>query len=158
MKMNGMELTDALRRNYVTSPYFGGVVSADRVPQFRQSMTRYFIVNADTSLLPGSHWLVIFIGRVPEFFDSFGRSPSTFYKDIEDCLINNGPQYLYNTCQFQSLETNYCGLYCLYYIFKKCVGLSMMDIANTLDAVNFYANDVLVKEFCASQFTVQTDI
>ena len=43
---------------------------------------KYFIVNTDPASKPGSHWVAVYTGDSPEFFDSLGQSPSTVWERI----------------------------------------------------------------------------
>ena len=157
MSMNGLQLTEVLLRNQVTRPYFGGVMSADQVPLSSAHTKTLYVINSDINSQPGSHWMVIFLGSLPEFFDSFGNNPNLYYQDIEQCLINNGPNYIYNLQKVQPDESIYCSLYCLFYIYHKCIDLSMEEIICMLKRSYLPLNDTLVKEFCEYHYGLKVD-
>ena len=60
---------------------FGGAIPSDAI--LHTVRNRFYIVNTEPSHLPGSHWVCIYNGKVPEFFDSLGKDPSFYDKKFE---------------------------------------------------------------------------
>ena len=75
---------------------FGGVRASDCLPWQEEDATKYFVINTDPSHMPGQHWVALYLGQTPEFFDSLGMSPTCYDKDLDLLLINYGPNYIYN--------------------------------------------------------------
>jgi len=144
--MNGLELTKALYRVKT----FGEVIPADQLPI--EPKNKFYVVNNDPSTKPGRHWLAVYMGQVPEFFDSLGQSPSSYNKDFENFLINHGPNYKYNTMRIQNDGSDMCGGYCIYYIILRNLGYSMKEVVNTFSSVSLEDNDNKVKLFLREYF------
>jgi hypothetical protein len=77
--MNTKEIDQFVRGDRASRGIFQGVFSVDTLPD----KPRLLVCNTDPSSKPGSHWIVIFIdfkGR-GEYFDSFGRKPTTLFEN-----------------------------------------------------------------------------
>jgi hypothetical protein len=59
-----------------------------------------------------------------EFFDSLGENPETYHRRFRNVLINNGPGYLCTSNTIQPDYSNMCGLFCIYFIHKRCMNIS----------------------------------
>ena len=69
-----------------------------------------YIINLDSKIGPGTHWVSVIIKRNKLlYFDSFGLIPP--YE-----LINLRPKYYYNFLQYQPINSFLCGYYCLYFL------------------------------------------
>lgn len=113
-----------------------GTYSADNIPNKPHTLPFGFIVNTDPHNLPGQHWIAFYADEhgVLEAFDSFGISPSKyspcmkqFMKTFNNVVVNNK--------RVQSLESNVCGQYCLFYLMCRCRGYFMSDV------INIFSND-----------------
>ena len=111
--MNTRELTYAVTRLGVDN--FGGVKASDELPDKKVS-SLFYIVNTDPSYKNGAHWIVFYMGSVPEAFDSLGSNPKVYDINFENFLVNNGPNYMHSSCRIQDNGTNTCGKFCLFYI------------------------------------------
>ena len=119
--MDGHTIQDILSRE--AAPIFQGVYAADKIPPLR--MGSAIIVNTDKSTEPGMHWLALYQDREAlEFFDSYGQSPDFYGFSFTNVKWNNIP--------LQSITSNVCGAYCIYYILKRCQGYSMYSIIEKL--------------------------
>ena len=81
------------------------------------------VINTDTSKGPGEHWVAVYLSSsgIAEYFDSFGQPP--MHKEIIEFLDNISPKgWYYNPVTFQSLYTNTCGMYCVYYLANRFNG------------------------------------
>lgn len=97
-----------------------------------------FIFNLDPSHEPGSHWVAVYYTARGQYwyFDSYGSPPP------ED--LTRTYEYLREwTLPVQSLFSNVCGHYCIYFLYLCVKGLTWTQI-NTEMA---YINDKQVKKF-----------
>lgn len=138
--MNGIQLNHILTHDGSTSPYFQGVYAKNTLPQLESNTCA--IVNTDDSSEAGSHWLAFFVTKEKnlEVFDSYGNSPH-FY----GIQTSNYANIKWNSIVFQSLTSNVCGHYCIYFLLKRCQGHSLYSIVDYLYITN-------VKDFQMYQF------
>lgn len=125
--MDGLQLFHILSHDTSTAPFFKGVYARDTLPILQVNTCA--IVNADDSALPGSHWIALFVNtsKVLEFFDSYGNSPDFYRIDV-----SYYPKIEWNSTVFQSLTSNVCGQYCIYFLHKRCQGRSLYSIVDDL--------------------------
>ena len=136
--MNTEEIEKALK-DY--KPLFLGVFSSDKLPTHPHGL---FISNTDPSHLPGTHWVAICIdGRRGEYFDSFGRPPSSTFKDYMNTYCKH---WTFNARQLQSIASSFCGQYCIYYCIMRSFNVNMCRIVNNFTKDTGF-NDVLVHSF-----------
>jgi hypothetical protein len=160
--MNTSEIRRALACNSSTSVHDVTVSSAEFMPPHNKIllMPRGYIINTDASQYSGTHWTALWIsdGGVCEFFDSYGRSPSYYEREIklipyiEDRL---GRIVKYNRKKLQHASTAVCGQYTVFFIFKKTKGCSMNDIVRPFDSRTPMENDKSVYEFVSEYFTTE---
>ena len=137
--MNTREI-DAILSPY---PWYGGTLARDELPQNPQKHT-FYIVNSDVSGRRGRHWFTLYIGENKgEMFDSVGDRIKS-RKDIENFLINNTCEYMYNTQRIQDHKSNTCGLYSIIYCMLRSTGYTMKDIINMFGS-DLKKNDDIVK-------------
>ena len=127
------------------------VCSADRI-QSRKD--RFVISNTDTSGGPGKHWVVLYFPEQGphEFFDSLGNSPNYYGVGFEKFLDK---KYLMCTTQLQQTTSNVCGLYCVYYVLKRCQGNTMRDIVKEFNVLNKNENDRFIVSELKKMLTKQ---
>lgn len=101
----------------------------------------HYIINSDPSGSPGRHWMGLYNSTPIEFFDPTGHSAK--YYDLDDRLPNS---YTYNKTKVQGPISVRCGEYCIYYLYLRIKGHSMIDIVKSLDN-EYYVNDSIVCEF-----------
>ena len=125
---------------------FGGIRSADQTEGLRPD--KYYILNTDPSYKRGKHWVAIYMGETPEFFDSLGRRPEHY--NFRDLLVNGSRRrdygYLYNSKRLQNRNSRVCGEYCIFYVWLRSCGYSIDDIVNRFDD-NLKYNDEVVSNF-----------
>ena len=121
-------LTKCLRK---TSTLFLGVFPRDRIPTLTSvaSFPACLVVNTDPHDQPGSHWLALYIlsPRQVEFFDSYGHPPSTYDIPLPPNVLSNG-------YDFQSLTSNVCGHYCIYFLCHRAQNRSFQWIIKSLSS------------------------
>lgn len=104
---------------------FMGVYPSDKLPKTIKTPCS-LIFNYDSSHLPGSHWVAVWISKNVYWFDSFGMPPDaddliighkSFFKQwlINVCSSMNLKNYSWNTLDLQSLDAKTCGHYSLYF-------------------------------------------
>lgn len=122
-----------------------GVFAIDKIPN-KNKYKKCFIINSDPSFLPGQHWIAIFLpsNGLPEFFDSFGKSPSSYSESLLNFLLDqNSKGFIYNYKKIQSSESSTCGLFCLYFLYYRIRGYSFTEILKRFGK-NLSQNDLIV--------------
>jgi hypothetical protein len=146
--MDGVRLHEIVRLDPRTNYQFLGVYAADELPLHMPSQT-LAIVNCCNRPYPGEHWLALYkYGDTLEIFDSYGLDPSVYNlggKFPQSSVIS------YNTKMIQSVTSNVCGQYCLYYCYYRVRGYTMDDIVSRFskDYINNdnYAYSTVLKLF-----------
>lgn len=149
--MFGYEIEDVLESNFITAKIFKGVYSANNLPKFKKTMSypAAFIANTHENYKQGEHWVAFFFKSkksLPEYFDSYGLPPlkRSFYSFLKQ--QKKDLKYQYNKKVLQSVMSNVCGQYTIYYIFQKCKGKSLRRILKDFSDKS-EINDLCVKEF-----------
>src|SRR5689334_20148323 len=119
--MNSNQIRRELTSDAYSKRYFKGVLARDQLPNKIKKPAAY-IINTENSDKKGEHWLALFYDRNCrcDFFDSFGLHPA-FY-NLEKYLYKTSSTWQYNKNQLQSLESSYCGNYCIYFILLRSRG------------------------------------
>jgi hypothetical protein len=134
--MDGDQLKQILQRDAVTNRRFLNVFAANDLPSWMPSQTMA-IVNCCNREYQGLHWMALCKeGDRLNIFDSYGLHPSVYN------LMDKLPDFsvmTYNSKQFQSIQSNVCGHYCLYFCYFKARGFSTDDIFSRFS--NDYANN-----------------
>lgn len=130
--MEGGVINRALRTNPVTKKFFLGTFPADRIPAIT-SYPSSMVVNMDNSNLPGSHWVAIFVPsrHTVFYYDSFGVKPSN--RHIREFLRKFLHVHI-NPTTFQSLVSDVCGFYVMYFLYFCSMGYSVSQIHDNLVA------------------------
>lgn len=126
--MDALTLFTMLKVNPSTETAFDTVLAADQLCRVKPD--KFYIINTAKADKSGQHWIAVFTGKTPEFFDSLGHPPDYYRQDFESLMIIHGPAYRYNTLPVQANGTSTCGQFCLYYIYQRCAGLAFQDIIN----------------------------
>jgi hypothetical protein len=123
------------------------VCPADYLPASISSRPSFYIVNTDNSDGKGRHWVAFYFPPKgpPEFFDSLGRRPDFYHDRFRAILICNDGGYMYNECRLQAPNTVSCGGYCIYYVHLRSQGYSMHDIVSSMNSLDYWANEKLIK-------------
>ena len=99
-----------------------GAWPLNRVPiaQFNHRKLQHFIINTQTSNLPGQHWIAVSIHqRRAYIFDSFGQPPPRLLiKALRHGGITQRGGIYYNTQQVQTYGTKNCGELALRHLFN----------------------------------------
>lgn len=156
--MNNLQIEKILSRVYIArdKEKFLGVYPADKIPS-KVTLASYnsfsMIVNTQPSTQKGRHWVSFYRKNKTcpiEFFDSFGRKPyiSYFLKFLK------GEQFIYNNLAVQSVFTNVCGQYCIFYILARHFDIPYFQI------IELFKNggDTFVAKFINDFFSLDLDI
>lgn len=150
--MNSAEIYRILSRDPVTSRYFVGVFPSDRIPEVKDTPAA-MVINNEEHFKSGAHWLAVYINEneTCEFFDSFALPPAAYGENIS-AFVNRYPVVKWNKIPFQSLTSNVCGPYCIYYLFKRCKRWCMKSIIKSLTGKR---NDFRVFQFVKKRYGVK---
>ena len=148
--MDSFKISFILENNTNTRKIFQGVRAADQIPRVVGRKPSLFVVNTDTALGEGEHWVVFYFSRnqPAEFFDSVGHSPDFYRTNFRNLLISEGcrGQFMYNTMPLQAQNTSSCGEFCLYFSFYRALNYSFEEIVSTFTS-NRLTNEGLVSSF-----------
>lgn len=122
--MDEIQIQKAVNKIPLLKHNFLGCFPLDKLPCFNK-IGSCFIANLDLSHMEGSHWVAVFFTseNCIEYFDTFGRPPPKEFH--ESFIVKN-----YNKKIVQSLTSDSCGHFCVFYLIFKTRGFSMSDIVN----------------------------
>lgn len=131
--MYGHQINGILRKNTSTRKYYMGCYPSDKIPNIKKYPSS-IVVNMDNSNEPGSHWVALFVPHKEHayYFDSFGLKPSN--KNIVDYL----KRFTHITRQkfvIQSIASNVCGIYVVFFIYLCSRGYTMRKINTMLSRI-----------------------
>jgi hypothetical protein len=95
---------------------FGGVFSKDQLAG-RAPDGKFYIVNLqDSGAGFGTHWVaVVDFMAVPVYIDPYGVHPPPIIAEFMSRSRSRKP-WRYSAAQYQTLESDQCGEYCVYFI------------------------------------------
>ena len=138
----------------ITPKSFRGVISRDQIRSIRSdlidrgSKNLYYIVNLNDSTQPGSHWVVINVKpNIIEYFDSFGLNAPHEVVELSHTL---GLNYIYNSTQYQDLNSVLCGYWCLYFVNESQKGRSYYDILKPFSHTDTQFNERMIVDYFQS--------
>lgn len=141
-RLNTQQLAMYMLKDPYIREQFGGVLALDQL-QFTTFKPKIYIVNTDPHNEPGQHWFCLYISDTPEHFDPVGNAPLF---SVNNFLILNGPNYLYNSKRVQSYVSETCGLFCLFYCYFRCRSFSFKEIMSMFSN-NLKLNEAIVIYF-----------
>lgn len=127
---------------------FKGVISRDEILGIHpHGGVGYYIANLNKSSESGSHWVVIYIKDnrcVVEYFDSFGlNAPEEVVELSEKMRVN----YLFNSTQYQSLDSVLCGYWCLYFINERAAGRTYYELLKPFSHSDTVYNEKFIRDY-----------
>ena len=141
--MDTCQLRNCVKQDDIMSENFLGVFPRDRVPRYIGDGS--LIANTDKSTEEGTHWVTMYKeNNICEFFDSYGRPP---FKNKF-----TGKNFKHNKIKLQSIYSDVCGQYCLYFLYHRSRGITLDQIVETLKV----DGDVIVKNFIQQNFDICT--
>lgn len=126
--MDGNKIHRLVSKLPLLKTKFLGCFPSDRLPS-NVPASKCFIANFDFLNSEGTHWVALIAVSENnfEYFDSFGRKPpDAFYAAYENIT--------YNKSIVQSLISDNCGYFCIFYLLYRCKGFSMSEIVSFLDS------------------------
>ena len=146
--MNSGQIAAVLQADRYTRPYFRGVFASDRLPQEIKRYPTALVMNVDPHEEPGSHWCSVFItkDKIGTFFDSYGQEPQEYTHLFQEFLERNCKSWTYNSKCLQSLDSNVCGHYSLYFLLLRSRNISVPNIVRRFSS-NTRRNDQYVYHF-----------
>jgi hypothetical protein len=150
--MYSSQLARCVRTDPFIDDDFIGVFASDRL-RVPQTLPAALIVNNQDSSQPGEHWISVYIdgAGVGCFIDSVGMPPSVYSWDIANFMDNNCLYWSYNPRTIQSMHSNICGQYALFFLWHMCRGSSMHQTLAPFTENRLY-NDSVVSAFVLRQF------
>lgn len=144
MALNTIQIVKKIKADFFARHYFKAVVPRDKLPR-SVSYPCSFVVNTHSSKQPGEHWLAIHYDESGKctFFDSFGLSP--LYYKLDDFIKKTSTSWEHNEQQIQSISSNKCGYYCIYFILLMSRNLSLNEILSLFCKKDFDFNDFIIK-------------
>ena len=146
--MDTLEIDRALAK----VPGFLGAHAFNELPE-KPNGDYSLVVN--TNAEQGEHWLAIVRKHGTNYFiDSFGRPPSSslFSKDFRETIKSYVGAMKYNKEWFQSLTSNACGMYCVYFI-SELEKNSFINIFKVFSD-NFEKNDEYVEKYLYNNINI----
>lgn len=154
--MNSQEIRDILVTTVPTT-FQTTVVPADKLGTVK-SQQFAIIANSDRSDQPGMHWVALFKQRnspIIEFFDSCAM-PIEFYDSAFMKFLHlKGRVTRSSKVRIQSLSSNVCGQYCIYYLIHRVKGVSFENVLQMFNENDLESNDSIVREFVRVNFGMQ---
>ena len=126
--------------------HFRGVLSRDGLP--RAIKKKCGIINLDDIQGPGTHWVCYrnldsVVGKpVVEYFDPFGL---IMPNEVLEYFCTARKQIIYSIDEIQNRSTVLCGYWCLYYLYERQRGNSILDIIHNPHFDN--DNSDFIKEY-----------
>jgi hypothetical protein len=133
---------------------FRGVYSANELDRSQRALgwpstpPHTFILNTDTTNLPGQHWIAVFVTRENwgEVFDSYGLLPPTW---IQRWMNEYTRGWSHNPFLVQPPNSNSCGQFCVYFLIRRSQANSMHAVLDSF-TTDFKYNERLVLSYYRS--------
>ena len=104
--------------------HFRGIYCRDGLP--RKIKKECGIINLDDMSGPGTHWVCYRnIDNVVEYFDPFGL---IMPNEALEYFRTARKHIFYSMDEIQNRSTVLCGYWCLYYLFERQCGTSILDV------------------------------
>ena len=103
-----------------------GIYSRDGLP--KKIKQECGIINLDDMSGPGTHWVCYRnLSSVVEYFDPFGLIMPNEAKKYFNTASPSGKRTVYSIDEIQNRNTVLCGCWCLYYLYERQRGNSILD-------------------------------
>ena len=160
--MNTAQITHALEEDPITKKTFCGVFPCDKLPQTIDKYPCGFVANTDPSNKPGTHWIqfgsvqVMLGGTTTRFWGNILTATGLMYHWCLETIWKNTDKWKYNKRKLQSIWSDVCGDYCIFYLSHRARGYSMNKIVQLFDD-NTMLNDAKVSHFVKTHFRVSAN-
>lgn len=128
-----------------------GVFAADQLP-LPSTFPSGFIANTDNRLKEGRHWCSFYFqnSNTVEYFDSYGK-PLNYFNSYFPKYASQFSTLVVNNKQLQSVNSDVCGMYCLYFLLQRMNGVSFYNVVHSFS--DYYeCNDSFVYNYISSMF------
>ena len=147
--MNDIRLNSILRRFKPLTNIVIGVFGKNEL-----KMTSYpfcLISNESTYGTKGTHWVALYfdVAGNCDYFDSYGQPPK---KEIQDFMNKHTKSIQANTKQFQRIDSDGCGKYCIYFLTRRALQHKMHEIVSLFNENRHNENDVYFLDFIHNKF------
>ena len=133
--------------NTTTKAAFLGVFPIDHLPRtiVPEQLPILFIVNTNTSNLPGQHWKAIYISKegIGEIFDSLALPISL---RLEQWMNKFSKKWTHSKITLQNPFAPTCGGYVLYYVLNRLQHNSMGSCIARFTANDVFSNDFIINQ------------
>ena len=120
--LSNFDLMDWIKRLGIK--HFRGIYSRDGLPN--KIRKECGIINLDDIQGPGTHWVCYRnLDSVVEYFDPFGL---IMPNEALEYFNTSGKRIVYSMDEIQNRNTVLCGYWCLYYLFERQCGTSILDV------------------------------
>ena len=148
--LNNVQLDYLANKHPTLKNCYGGALPCDKLPRWQTRQGKKgFIVNTDPDGEPGKHWIALWTdGEYCELFDSYAI-PLKSYETVEPLLQWLRSQYkqcFANSMSVQSLTSQTCGIYALFYLMTKSEGSRIEDFLSMFDEKDLVLNDKTVTD------------
>jgi len=139
--MNTLQINKILSQNRFSKDCFKGITPADKIIPYKE-YPYALVANTDNYGEKGTHWVAFYVtdSESVEYFDSFALPPnieiSKFLAIFKNVRVN--------TTRIQAIYDISCGPHVIYFIIKRCMGISFDSIIKQL---NHPFADTMVKMF-----------
>ena len=140
--MKGLDIELLLRDTFRTRAIFSGVYPIDCLPTHTSSKNASaFVINQDPKHRPGTHWVALYITAFGDgiYMDSFGLPP--MQQPLKRFIATNCRSLIYNKTPIQSLLSQTCGLYCVYFIREMSKGTKLRTFSAQFKPLQTEYND-----------------
>lgn len=156
--MDNLQIDSIALANPCTNKIYEACIPCNQLPlrRFKKSeLPRFFIINlCDSSRSDETcHWVSLFLNsnRI-EFFDSAGvdsfRTNKYIYRFVKR---QKQREIIFNQRQIQSYSSNYCGLFCLVFLYAKAINLRLSHFVKVFKP-DLVSNDEIVKKLFTCAF------
>jgi hypothetical protein len=119
------------------------IFSIDNLPL--KASPGFYIVNADHSSGPGTHWVSAFIDKTQTvYFDPFGMPPD---KRMWAFLRRSGNKPIAVTTQAQDVDASSCGYWCLFFLNTMRRGGTVGYFLSMLDCCDQEKNEDFLERY-----------
>ena len=121
--------------------HFRGIYSRDGLP--KKIRKECGIINLDDMTGPGTHWVCYRnIDNLVEYFDPFGL---IMPNEALEYFRTSGKRIVYSMDEIQNRSTVLCGYWCLFYLFERQKGNSILNVIHNPHFDN--DNSDFIKEY-----------
>lgn len=144
--MNSLQIETILRTCRSTREHFLGCFALDEIPP-KHRLPRLpvsLIVNLDPARDEGSHWVALYVPNASAalYWDSYALPTPEPIR----AFLREFPNVQQNKKTYQSLDSNVCGHYCIFFLYSLSNGCTFPKLTRILNQ-NLPHTDMYVKKF-----------